>query len=810
MKQPLVAVALIYGAGVILGHLVAAPLLPAFLVALVVSLAALTLSRVRVWLMALSVFLFGWLNITTRTAAVSPIDLRTIVPEHSTLLTVRGRIDETPSERLGLRSGVEASHTLAVIEVEAIQLPRGEWQPAFGRVMSRTEGTLPAAFVEGQRVEINGIAGEPAPPIAEGVFDYARYLNSRGIYRELKIESTREWKVAGPELRAPLSQRFRTWAQRTLARGLPAPDESLRLQWAMLLGWQTALTAEVSEPFMRSGTMHIFAISGLHIALIAGIFLALLRAAMVPRLICGLLVIGIIWFYTGATGWQASAIRSTVMMTVIIVGWMWKRPNNLLNSLAVAACIILVWQPEQLFQASFQLSFFVVLSIALLSPPLEKLKQRWFKLDPLLPNHLRPRWQRFGITLGDLIWKGLATSLAAFIGSMPLIAYYFHLFTPGSLLANLVVVPVSSLALMSGLGALVTGDWLPFCTEWFNNSGWAFMRLMIWLSERAAAAPAAWWYVRGPGPVLFFLYYGLLIAGCAGWFAKKYLRCGIIAGAIALGTFWFVGHQCERAWHRITVLPFSTAHAVCVQPARGAREWLIDCGERGAIDFTLKPFLQANGFNDIAHLVLTHGDVRYMGGAVRLHEIFPVRDTCISPTLFRSSRYREIVSDLEIKSRLQRSATNGFSSPPWQVLHPASTDRFALAEDGAVVALGTFDGVRVLLVANLGKVGQNAVLIRHPELRADIVVTGLPENNEPLVSAWLEVLRPKLIIAADSETPTRRATPALLARLRRSGAEVISTRAAGAVTLSIKDHAWRMKTARPIAALDEKNEMQRE
>src|SRR4029077_7095626 len=116
----------------------------------------------------------------------------------------------------------------------------------------------------------------------------------------------------------PVADRFLAWAQPTLARGLPGEDESLRLLWAMSLGWKTALTSEINEPFMRSGTMHIFAISGLHIALIAGILVSLLRVAQVPRGWCGLAVIPSIWFYTAATGWQSSAIRSTVMMTVVI------------------------------------------------------------------------------------------------------------------------------------------------------------------------------------------------------------------------------------------------------------------------------------------------------------------------------------------------------------------------------------------------------------------------------------------------------------------------------------------------------------
>src|SRR5207237_816186 len=78
-----------------------------------------------------------------------------------------------------------------------------------------------------------------------------------------------------------------------------------------------------------------------------------------------------------------------------ITGWSLKRPGDLLNSLAAAALIILIWDPQQLFQAGFQLSFFVVLSIALFLPPLEKIRDRLLRPDPLLPPDLVPRWQRW-------------------------------------------------------------------------------------------------------------------------------------------------------------------------------------------------------------------------------------------------------------------------------------------------------------------------------------------------------------------------------------------------------------------------------
>ena len=155
----------------------------------------------------------------------------------------------------------------------------------------------------------------------------------------------------------PLTDRFLNWSKRTLALGLPVEDEPLRLLWAMTLGWRTAFTGDISEPFLRAGTMHLFAIDGLRIALISGMLVALLRVLQVSRAWCGLIAIPAIWFYTAATGWESSAIRASVMMTIVLGGWALKRPANLVNSLAAAAFIILLWEPRQLFEASFQLSF---------------------------------------------------------------------------------------------------------------------------------------------------------------------------------------------------------------------------------------------------------------------------------------------------------------------------------------------------------------------------------------------------------------------------------------------------------------------
>jgi competence protein ComEC len=300
-------------------------------------------------------------------------------------------------------------------------------------IIVTTPGVLDRNFFAGQPVEISGVIEPPPLPVAEGLFDYREYLRTRGIYYQLKAGSTNDWRLgAAPLARAPLTDRFLNWSQRTLALGLPVEDEPLRLLWAMTLGWRTAFTGDISEPFLRAGTMHLFAIDGLRIALISGMLVALLRVLQISRAWSGLVAIPVIWFYTAATGWESSAIRAAVMMSIVLGGWALKRPGDTLNSLAAAGFIILLWEPRQLFEAGFQLSFFVVLIIALMLPPLNRISDRLLQPDPLLPEALIPHWRRTLTGTLRRLSRYAALSLAAWVGSIPLAAKYFHLFSPVS------------------------------------------------------------------------------------------------------------------------------------------------------------------------------------------------------------------------------------------------------------------------------------------------------------------------------------------------------------------------------------------
>ena len=137
----------------------------------------------------------------------------------------------------------------------------------------------------------------------------------------------------------------------------------------------------------------------------------------------------------------------------------------------------------------------------------------------------------------------------------------------------------------------------------------------------------------------------------------------------------------------------------------------------------------------------------------------------------------------------------GLSLAPWSVLYPSATNQFSVADENALVLRGDFYGTGVLLLSSLGKAGQAALLERKADLRADIVIAGLPTQGEPLSDALLDAIQPKLVVIADSEFPVmRRASAALQSRLAQRGTSVIYTRNAGAVTIRFHKGHWEVSS----------------
>lgn len=711
----------------------------------------------------------------------SPQDLRHLMPPTATLATLRGTLLETPITRTTAGPGKTRAYTRTLLEVQEIQTGIAPWRSVVGKAAVIVSGQLPSDYFAGCRVELTGVLEAPAKATTPNAFDHRSYLERQDIYFEFRTEGTNDWKrLPSPSApHAPYADRFQTWARRILSLGFTSSDPSIDLLCAMTVGWKEGLDAGSQDPFMKSGTLHVFAISGLHIALIAMIGIEGLRVLGLPRPLAGSLALPLIWLYTGLTGWQSSAIRSAVMMSVVAGGWMLNRPGNLLNNLSIAAVALLCWDPQQLFQPGFQLSFCVVAHLGLLSDVANRFLEGLRITEPYLPTRLQPPWRRTLQRGFERLKPHLATSAAAWLGSAPLMAHYFHILSPLSLVANLVVVPLSSLALASCIASLLVGSWFPSVAELFNHSSWLLMNAMVQVSVAIAKLPGAWCYVPSPGWLGFLIYFSALAFYLLGWFegaVRRRRQAWTVLTTLLLvaGLEWVcAGNDCQ-----LTLLSRKGGATLWLDEGIGRQKWLLDPGDPHEVMRVTMPFLVSEGINNVPNLLLTHASMGQTGGAEAVEQGFSVYRRFVPRGLFRSPSFRRFL-ETNVTAR-RHLATCGYPDRvgSWEVLSPLDQPRTATAADDAVLVLrGSFDGCRVLWLPKSSIRLQDQILV-HPStaecLEAEVVIAGIPAKGEFLPASLLEKINPQWIVVLDSDPAMAgRITPELRDRLQRSARRVL-------------------------------------
>jgi beta-lactamase superfamily II metal-dependent hydrolase len=314
--------------------------------------------------------------------------------------------------------------------------------------------------------------------------------------------------------------------------------------------------------------------------------------------------------------------------------------------------------------------------------------------------------------------------------------------------------------------------------------------------------------VPEPSLATIGIYYAVIIAAFSGWFKNARRRIGGAVVLLLVGAGYAWQWQSARAQTDLTVLPLSGGHAVYVDAAGRSNDWLINCGSEDAVNFTLKDFLRGQGVNVLPRLVLSDASARNCGGAVQLDELFGVGELWTSGVKFRSAAYRDAVAYFENDgvsnalnslppSQRHHIFRGGDTNGCWQVLFPvaAATGNNSRASDAALVLRGDFHGTRILLLSDLSRAGQSELLAQTNELRADIVIAGLPDEGEPLCNALLAAIQPLVVVIADSEYPVyRRASRALQERLEQGTNPVIYTHTAGAVKIITDKTGWRLRT----------------
>lgn len=428
-------------------------------------------------------------------------------------------------------------------------------RPLKGRIMLtllRSEGDAPVR--PGDRLLVEA-AIEPIDRIPDpGGFDRRAWAASRLIHHELFAPSgqwqwvghQRRWTDVFVEARGALEE----WL-----RGSRLAERDRALAKALLLGQRDELDGDQRTAFVRSGTIHVLAVSGMHVGLIYAVLSMLLGwwgEGQRARLARGVVILLALWAYAGLTGGSPSVLRASLMFSLFTLANMASQRTDHLNSLFAAALILLLWDPTMLWSISFQLSFLAVLGIILFYKPLRGL---WSPKQKLLRG----------------IWSLAVVSISAQLLTGPVSLLLFKAFPVWFLPANIVVVTLVGFAVNGSLLVMLLykvpllGDVVTWCV---GKLLWS----IGWFTDLVAGWPMAYPAIRIGGWDVLWLYVVMLALAAWwqwGWRSMRW-PAGIAASCLLLS--W--GGRAQ-ARDRMASFVVYDDHKVLQAALVAGREWLV-------------------------------------------------------------------------------------------------------------------------------------------------------------------------------------------------------------------------------------------
>lgn len=619
--------------------------------------------------------------------------------EGTGLVQMVGRVVTMPELR---GAGAELPRLEFVLGVEWVKRDGEDWRRASGRVRVLVRSALADGWGYGRQVVVRGALQRMAAAVNPGQYDARAHWLRKGVRLECRV---------GPEAVRCAGANRAGWAEgtasvlrghmrETLALGIAGDRRIAAVIAGMLYGDRAGFDEGLLEAFRRTGTMHLFAVSGQNVGVIAMAGIVVLRWLGLNRWRWGWVVVPVLGLYTLATGAQASAVRAFGMAALVLLAWVMDRPVAAGQLLAGAAFMMLLSDAMRLWDVGFQLSFSVVLALVMMTPPIYGRLERLGAPDPLLPRRLWPRWLGAWERVRRAIVGTVAASLAAFVGSAPLTAWYFHLFSPASVAVNVAVVPLAALVVVAGGLSLVAGALHPMLAVACNKCNWLLASTIVGLVEFAAGLPMA----------------------------------SVNVGVPAWG--------CEA---HVVALAVGEGQAAIVRS--GGRCEMFDCGASWQGRGVVAPALRYFGVNRIDRLWLGHGDAAHVGGSEAVLGSWPVGRVVVPGSEVRRGALADVLGRHGTRARVvRRGDVFDVGRVRWEVLHPGRAAAGPLADDRGVVARLEWEGGAMLFMGDSGASVERELLGAGCELRADVIVAGKHAREGSLGEEFLDAVRPEHII----------------------------------------------------------------
>jgi len=298
-------------------------------------------------------------------------------------------------------------------------------------------------------------------PLNPNQFDYKNYLSNQQIYHQQFLSPLQFNIISNGNGNYVMDKaiKARLFLEKKL-QALEKNSDEYDIASGIILGTKNNIDNDLKQAYSSAGAMHILAVSGMQVALfyfVLTFFLSPIKKIKYGKYFFLFIILMALWFYAFITGLSASVLRAIIMFSFICVAQTLKKNTNIYNILALSAFILLIYNPFLILDVGFQLSYLAVLGISIFYKPLSNLFNIKYKVI-------------------EMAWQITCVSLSAQIATLPLTLFYFHQFPTYSLLANLLIIPISSLVLYFGIFSLAI-SWIPVI---YNTLAF-LLKQIVWL-----------------------------------------------------------------------------------------------------------------------------------------------------------------------------------------------------------------------------------------------------------------------------------------------------------------------------------------
>ncbi len=599
----------------------------------------------------------------------------------------------------------------------------------------------------GDLLEVDGYLKNVGPMRNPHGFDRAEWLHRQGAnliitphqHAHTRGVSIHRWPVR-------LLADWRHILRNKMTAGIEPDTQEAQLIRAVVLGERPPKPSSMIDDFRNSGTLHVFAVSGLHVGMVGTIIGSLLWFFRVPRwMLIGGIILGMA-IYAGITGLRPPAVRAVIMASVFLSGFLIQRRPSLINSLAASAIVVLLWDGHQLFTPGFQLSYGVLLTLALASAFWMRVLKPMAEIDPFIPRLLLTPWQERILNWRKWLRSSLSVSMAAWMGSAPLIWIHFGIITPIAIIAGIPLMLLVFLILALAMLGIVAGSvWTP-AGEAVNQANALVAKVTYSIAKNFATVPGGYWHRKPHRPdkgqiIVFDIPYG----GGANFID--------VGGGIML--------DCGRSDHFYKhILPTLT-------------------------------YLRATPDS----LIISHADSKHSGGMSLCYDLFQSRQAIIPRTDLLSKSYRNFLTKAKTDGQRLIIPHRGQTFPiepgvHLEVLHaPIELAGKGRADDTGLVIRLHWHGWRILFTGDAGFITETRLLASGMNLNADVIITGRNRDDFTGREDFYQAVAPKAIISSNCEFPQNERIPRRwLEMVKKMDITAFDQEQSGAVTITIKDN----------------------